>query len=107
MRGIPEFNFPAFRRAAYHYRDLGYRVISPAEHDEELGLDVTGCDGLEDLEDQGFVLQDALLWDLTQVCLHADGIVLLPGWKNSSGARAEYATAVALGKFSIEVEEEL
>lgn len=35
----------------------------------------------------------------------ADGIALLPGWRNSSGARAEHALAVALGLEVVELTE--
>lgn len=101
MTGIPEFNFPAFDAAAEKYRALGYTVISPAEHDRENGLDVTGLSGdPADLEGK-FNLTEALLWDLEQVA-NADGIVLLQGWTQSSGARAEHALAAALGKWAIE-----
>lgn len=105
MRGYPEFNFPAFDSATIKYRALGYEVISPAQHDREEGLDVTGCAGTESLADQGFDLREALMWDLTQV-IHADRIVMLKGWEQSSGARAEYATAIALGKTIIIDEED-
>ena len=34
MRGIPEFNFPAFHKAAAKLRAEGHFVFSPAERDE-------------------------------------------------------------------------
>ena len=37
MRGIKEFNFPAFRRATKILRDRGYEVVSPHELDEAAG----------------------------------------------------------------------
>jgi len=97
MTGLPEFNFPAFDKAAAEYRARGFTVINPAEHDRENGLDVTGMTG-DPAELEGlFDLKEALLWDLQQVA-DADGIVLLEGWEKSSGARAELALAAALGK---------
>lgn len=104
MTGIPEFNFPAFDAAAEKYRAMGWEVVNPAEHDREAGLDVTGMTGdPAEAEAAGFVLTDALLWDLHQVA-ECDGIVLLAGWSRSSGAKAELALAAALGKWAIEDE---
>jgi hypothetical protein len=75
--------------------------VSPAEHDRETGLDVTGTTGRESLEELGFDLRAALLWDLQQVAA-CDGLVLLTGWETSSGVRAELALAAALGMWVIE-----
>lgn len=101
MTGYQEFNFPAFDQAAAKYRALGYEVINPAEHDREQGLDVTGMTGDPRELEGRFDLKEALLWDLHQAA-DADGIILLPGWSRSSGARAELALAAALGKWAIE-----
>lgn len=103
MRGIAEFNFPAFREAAAKWRAVGFDVTSPAEHDIEGGFDPAGMSGDEDLSTIGFDLTAALLWDLAQVA-EADGLILLRGWEQSSGTRAELATAAALGKLVIEDE---
>ena len=51
----------------------------------------------------GFDLRDAMLRNLAYICLQADGIALLPGWRNSMGAMAEYAVALALGLSVIEL----
>lgn len=101
MRGRPFFNFPAFHAAAKRLRDKGHTVFSPAERDEaKNGNDFstkypTGSN--EDAAANGFNLREALCDDLMWICLHADGIALLPGWENSKGARAERAVAQALG----------
>jgi len=97
MRGIAEFNFPAFREAAEALRGLGYEVFNPAERDESIGFTAEGLDGNEDLAALGFNLRDALGADLDYVSHKADAVVTLPGAENSSGARAEVATAKALG----------
>lgn len=100
MTGLPEFNFPAFDKAARRYRDQGYYVINPAEHDREEGLDVTGMTG-DPAELEGkFDLKTALLWDLSQIA-EVDAIVLLYRWHTSGGCRAELAFAAALGKVAI------
>lgn len=105
MRGLPQFNFPAFDSLAAWLRRIGWDVANPAEHDRA----VIGQDILETapgyaegdigtwVEATGFSFADAMRWDLNEV-LKRDGIVLLPGWENSTGARYERAVAEAAGK---------
>lgn len=98
MTGYPEFNHPAFHLAAADLRAAGFEVFSPAEHDNELGLDVTGLTGHETLSDVGPVsLRKVLGDDLAFITGTADGIAVLPGWRKSKGTRAEVATALAIG----------
>lgn len=97
MRGIPEFNFPAFDQASLLLRHNGFEVVSPAEHDREVGFDPVGMTGKEDLSNrEDFDLVESLLWDFEHV-MRADGIVLLDGWTRSKGATAERAVAEAVG----------
>lgn len=108
MRGIPEFNFPAFHAAAAKLRAEGWIVFNPAEKDNERhGTDiskgnVTGDESIA-AKEHGFNLREALALDLDFICRHADAIALLPGWEKSKGATAEHATAVALGLEIIEL----
>jgi hypothetical protein len=98
MRGIAEFNFPAFIDAAAKLRAFGYEVWSPAERDINSGFDPTGMRGDNDeLGPSGFNLREALAEDLAYVTREADIVVLLPGWEKSIGAAAEAAAAHALG----------
>lgn len=102
MRGIPEFNFPAFHAATSRLRAEGHTVFSPAERDILVtGVDISkgNATGNNALAEQlhGFNLREALKDDLEFICLHADAVALLPGWENSKGANAERATALALG----------
>lgn len=100
MRGIPEFNFPAFKSAAQFLREkVGYEVFSPAEKDNEVhGVDISKGNATGDEEiatkEHGFDLRRALGDDTAWICAHADGIAMLPDWTKSRGAQAE----VALGK---------
>lgn len=102
MRGIAEFNFPAFYAAAAALRAQGHFVFSPAEKDNERhGSDfskgnLTGDEGLA-AQQHGFNLREALGIDLGWICSDAEAIALLPGWQMSKGARAELAAAQALG----------
>lgn len=93
MRGYDYFNFPAFDEAAEWLRDKGWDVISPAEHDRELGLDETLCPELPDW----FSLENAMRFDLASV-IQTDAIVLLPGWWRSEGARKEATVAMWCGR---------
>ena len=100
MRGIKDFNFPAFYKASQTLRNSGNVVFNPAErdveeHGEEISKSPTG--DLKDAEKKGFNLRTALAADLEWICLRAEAICLLPGWENSKGACAERATALALG----------
>jgi nucleoside 2-deoxyribosyltransferase len=97
MRNYPEWNHPAFHEGARLLREAGHEVFSPAEQDIEMGFDPAGLTGdLGELDTAGFSLRAALGADLAWITGTADGIVVLPGWTVSPGARAEAATAFAL-----------
>jgi hypothetical protein len=92
MRGYERNNFPAFDAASAKLRADGHEVFNPAERDrEEYGPAIEFGDVPE------FDIRDALGADLAWICEHAEGVAMLPGWENSRGAKAEWATAVALG----------
>lgn len=107
MRGIPEFNFPAFDAAAALGRALGYEVISPAELDRESGFSEKGHDG--QVNDRGH--SEAITIDFMRRAAHrdffaiigtpekpgVDAVALLPGWEKSRGAKAEKAMAEWIG----------
>lgn len=98
MRGYPEFNAQAFRDGAAQLRSAGHEVFSPLDHDEQQGFDFSGTAGSdEDLVSLGFDLRSALGADLAWICAEADMVMVLPGWEDSRGARAEVAVAQALG----------
>ena len=102
MRGIKNFNFPAFHEWAILLRDQGHIVFSPAEKDiERHGADISagnwsGDERLASAQ-HGFDLRIAFAEDLEYICHHAEAVALLPGWQNSKGATAERAVAEALG----------
>lgn len=90
MRGIEAFNFPAFEEATKFLReDLGFTVFSPAEDDKKNGFDPTQMTGWEDLSDVDFDLKAALARDLQFICLEADILICLEGWRHSLGATLE------------------
>lgn len=95
MSGIPELNFPAFRRAKEHLTQFGFGVISPL--DLELNEQAEDKGG----EDRHIYLRE----DFKFLCM-ADGIALLPGWEQSVGANAELAVARMLKMSIWEVHED-
>lgn len=97
MRGIPEFNFPAFNSAEIDLASKGHIVFNPAKRDSRSGFNTQGMSGHEDLSREGFPLREALWADTQWICLFADAIYLLPGWEKSTGALAERALGEALG----------
>jgi hypothetical protein len=99
MRGIPNFNFPAFDYAAAQLRRDGHVVFSPAERDRAAyGPEVeNNPTGDENKAPPGCTINDCMRADTQWICDHADAIALLPGWENSSGAAAELALGKALG----------
>ncbi len=105
MRGIPQYNFPAFNRIAKLLRGQGYRVISPAELDSDAVRVIAensrdGCECDRDGHMAGATPGDILgrdvkiLHDLTQ------GIIFMPGWERSRGARLEAFTALLQQDFA-------
>ena len=102
MRGIPYFNYPAFDAYAKLLRGWGHDVFSPVESDKAYyGADMFLSNSTGDMEqavrDHDFDLRVALRLDLEYICDFADCVALIPDWWNSKGARAEWATAQALG----------
>lgn len=98
MRGVPQFNFPAFFEAEQRLRDLGHTVINPARHDEEMYPDIASWEGFDTGnidECSVFDIKHAIMWDLEQVA-ECDAIAMLPGWQSSIGARIERDLAMLL-----------
>lgn len=109
MTGFKHFNFPAFDNEARRYREKGYEVFNPADHDRDLlNKEHDWLPSEEDSEGPWKVwkasvtegklpsLRDMLGADLQWIAEEADAIHMLPGWENSRGANAEWALAKAL-----------
>jgi hypothetical protein len=98
MRGRPEFNFPAFDRAADRLEAKGWSVFNPAERDRAHGFSEVGLTGHEPLHElDNFDHRQAMAEDTFFICTEADAIYMLNGWQSSRGAVAERALAMALG----------
>ena len=99
MRGYYRNNFPAFDTAAAELRRFGDEVFNPAERDRATYGDEVEFMTVEQSKTIGFSLNDALKADLSWICDHADAIAMLPGWERSTGAKTEWALALALNLF--------
>ena len=101
MRGLPEYNYPAFISAANYLRSLGWHVFNPAEMDiAEADDDNLQAHTLEEqkLRDTAsnarrFARRDVDI--LLDVLKSEDGdcVFILPGCDSSVGATAEIAMA--------------
>ena len=84
MTGKPDNNRTAFTKAAAHLRWLGHIVVSPSELDRKSAKSPTTWGAYLGRDIQ--ILADSKL----------DGIVLLPGWEKSNGARLELFASMLL-----------
>jgi hypothetical protein len=97
MSGLPQFNIPAFDAAAKVLRGLGCKIISPAE------LDAPEIRARYMLSANGASLPGTPTWgtflarDVKIVADTVRGIVLLPGWEKSRGARLEAYVGLLCG----------
>jgi len=87
MRGLPLSNFPAFSTASHVLRSRGFKILSPAEKDIKAGFDVS-----RPVSEQKFDMGAAFRWDFKAV-VDSNGIILMPGWEHSTGAKAERLVA--------------
>ena len=101
MTGIPQFNIPALNDAAADLRGRGYEVVSPAELDDPgtLAAALASPDGAPGSgSSNGETWGDFLARDVKLIAdAGLDGIVLLPGWEHSRGARLETFVAHLCG----------
>jgi len=81
MTGMPGYNFPAFDAAAHRLRRDGWEVVNPAEN----------FGGSTNLPREAYMRVDVA--QMT-TCL---AVAMLPGWRDSRGARMEYLLARELG----------
>lgn len=102
MSGRPQFNVPMFDRIAAALRADGYTVISPAELDSpemrRLCLASTTGD-YADLKSAGESWPEVLARDVKLIGDKVDGIIVLPGWEKSRGARLECFVGLLCRKY--------
>jgi hypothetical protein len=98
MSGIPQYNIPAFDAAAAALRAQGADIVSPAELDdpEIRAASLASPDGLTAVA--GKTWGDFLARDVKLIADQVDGILLMPGWIYSKGARLEAFVGLTTGK---------
>jgi hypothetical protein len=98
MTGHPQFNYPLFDSVATKLRGMGFDIVSPAELDDPSirKVALASKDGAFDPEAfSGGTWADFLARDVKLIADDVDGVILLPEWETSRGARLE--AFVALG----------
>lgn len=94
MAGYEDFNFPLFAATTELLRGEGFRVVSPAELDEDGFFEGTDKETFSVRPDARAKYMER---DLPHV-IDCDAIALLPGWQESTGANIELMTALVCGK---------
>lgn len=102
MRGIPDYNGPAFNEAERRLRAAGVKHIFNPYADDVLRYGQAAM-----ISDKGdtpgnFDLRSVIKRDLNWICDHATHMYMLPGWTLSKGATLEHQLAVYLGLEIIE-----
>ena len=105
MTGIPQFNIPAFDEAADTLRSQGIEIVSPAERDT-YETRKAALESKTGQHDENFgtceTYGDMLARDMKIIADEVGGIVFLPGWHESRGARTEAYLALAFNrKFAV------
>jgi hypothetical protein len=106
MTGYPQFNFPLFHMASAKLRAAGFAIISPAEMDSPAvqTAAIASADGKLDAQGKiaGETWGEILARDVRIVADQVQGLIFLPKWFDSKGAKLEAFTALLCGhKFGI------
>ena len=109
MSGLPQFNIPMFDRVAAELREAGWMIVSPAELDSplmrKLALASEDGDAAMMTEQAGETWGDVLARDVKVISDQVGGIILLPGWAGSRGARLEAFVGTLTGKAFLEYQQ--
>lgn len=87
MSGVPQCNFPMFKRVAHALRIQEFDIVSPAELDD--AADAAAALASEDGSTSAKRWVEFLARDVRIVGAEVNGIIFLPDWERSRGARLE------------------
>ena len=90
MKNMPNGNLEAFDKAEKQLRQLGYDVLNPHAISEQVNLRFFEIGKVPEYEDY-------LKEDIIQMLSKCDKVLVLPGWRQSKGAKLEIANALACG----------
>jgi hypothetical protein len=100
MSGIPHFNFPAFDAACERLRAAGFEIVSPHEHDtpETQKRPARPSMARTCRKSGAESWAECLARDVVLIGDVCDGIIFLPDWQRSRGAKLEAFTGLLCGK---------
>ena len=101
MTGVPRFNIPTFDRVARILRRQRVHVVSPVELDDTQvrSACAASLDGTPtSATDGGGTWGELLARDVKVISDQVDGIIFLPDWHRSRGARLEAFVGLLTGK---------
>lgn len=92
MRGKPLYNFAEFFKAEIALTTAGWTVINPAAIDMAKGFNPAEALDSE-CNSKVFNIEAALKGDFEVILARCKALVMLPGWRDSTGAKAEVVVA--------------
>lgn len=96
MSGIPKYNIPEFNMASLDLRRRGVKIISPAELDDPK-VHAAAMASPDGRGETGHTWGEFLARDVKIVADKVQGIIFLPGWEKSRGARLEAFVGLLCG----------
>lgn len=97
MRGIPNFNGPAFMAAERKLRAMGFEIIFNPWADDVKRYGQASMTSPDGSTPGNFDLRSVIMRDLAWIANEATHIYMIPGWGFSRGANLEHDLAKYLG----------
>ena len=98
MTGHKDFNAARFDLTEGMLAAQNCEVINPLQKERDSGVNFYGRTGKESLSEMGIDLtMNQIITQDVELLLTCDVIYMLPGWRSSKGATAEYYVALWAG----------